>query len=341
MRNAWNSMSKAAAPFAAAAILALGATKPGHADTWNAAVGTQSADKGKQALAFLSNELWIHIGDSIRWTAATDEIHTVTFLKTGQIRPPLFAAGNSGPFVGCPNPTPDGSSFDGSTCVTSAPLTSGQTYTVNFPMSGNYKLVCLVHSRMTGAVHVLPTSQQIPHDQDFYDREAVQDRAELLSDASGLEGRGNAAAQQSSANGVTAGISAITATGGGSSNASVMRFLGATTVVRVGDTVEWTNRAPAVFHTITFGTEPVNAFPPFPLTLPIDPDGVRHAAISSSNDSVNSGVIGSPNQETVGVPQAPLDFTRFRVTFMAPGTFNYICALHDDLGMKGTVIVHP
>ena len=85
----------------------------------------------------------------------------------------------------------------------------------------------------------------------------------------------------------------------------------------------------------------MNAFPPFPLTLPIDPDGVRHAAISSSNDSVNSGVIGSPNQETVGVPQAPLDFTRFRVTFMAPGTFNYICALHDDLGMKGTVIVHP
>jgi len=35
-----------------------------------------------------------------------------------------------------------------------------------------------------------------------------------------------------------------------------------------------------------------------------------------------------------------LDFTRFRVTFTAPGTFNYICALHDDLGMKGTVIVH-
>jgi len=28
----------------------LAATKPGHADTWNAGVGAQSADKGIQAL---------------------------------------------------------------------------------------------------------------------------------------------------------------------------------------------------------------------------------------------------------------------------------------------------
>jgi plastocyanin len=341
MKNTWNRVAKAVATIAAAAVLTLGATRPSQAETWNAAVGAQSADKGKQALAFLSNELWVHVGDSIRWSAATDEIHTVTFLKTGQVRPPLFAAGNSGPFVGCPNAVPDGSSFNGSTCVTSAPLTIGQTYTVSFPTAGNYKLVCLVHSRMTGAVHVLPTSQDLPHDQDFYDRQAVRERAELLSDASGLEGRGNAASQQSSTNGVTAGISAITATGGGSSNASVMRFLGAMINVRVGDTVEWTNLAASIFHTITFGAEPVNAFPPFPLALPIDPDGVRHAVISSPNQSVNSGVIGSPNQETVGVPQAPLDFSRFRVTFTSPGIFNYICALHDDIGMKGIVIVHP
>jgi plastocyanin len=31
--------------------------------------------------------------------------------------------------------------------------------------------------------------------------------------------------------------------------------------------------------------------------------------------------------------------TRFRVTFTSPGTFEYICAVHDELGMKGTVIV--
>jgi plastocyanin len=340
MRIAWNNVAKAAAPFAVAAILALGTTRPIQADTWSAAVGAQSTDEGKQALAFLANELWIHAGDSVRWTAVTDELHTVSFLTTGQVRPPLFTTGNSGPFIGCPGTTPDESSFNGSKCVTSPILANGQTYTVQFPTAGNYKLVCLVHSRMTGAIHVLPASQTLPHDQSFYDREAVQERAELLSDASGLQGRGNADAQQSAPNGVTAGIAAITGNGGGSFVSAVMRFLGGTIVVRVGDTVEWENRAPSIFHTITFGTEPVNAFPPSPQTIPVDTDGVRHATIGTPSDSVNSGVIGSPNQEAVGTLQAPLDFTRFRVTFTAPGTFNYICALHDDLGMTGTVIVH-
>jgi len=29
------------------------------------------------------------------------------------------------------------------------------------------------------------------------------------------------------------------------------------------------------------------------------------------------------------------------VTFMTPGTYPYICAFHDELGMKGEVIVLP
>jgi plastocyanin len=31
----------------------------------------------------------------------------------------------------------------------------------------------------------------------------------------------------------------------------------------------------------------------------------------------------------------------FRVTFMNPGVYPYICAFHDQLGMKGEVIVLP
>ena len=50
--------------------------------TWHAAVGAQSKDLGHQALAFLPNELWIHEGDTVTWKFETDEIHTVTFLKT-------------------------------------------------------------------------------------------------------------------------------------------------------------------------------------------------------------------------------------------------------------------
>ncbi len=307
---------------------------------WQASAGAQSADAGNQALAFLPNEFWIYAGDSIRWTFSTDEVHTVSFLTTGQIRPPAFSLVgiNGRVFVGCPGTTPDGSSFDGSACLSSDILTTGQTYTVNFPVAGNFKLVCLVHTRMTGAIHVLPLSQTLPHGQDFYDRQADSSRRELLTDAAALEGRGNEESEQRSRHEVTAGISAILANGGGSLTTSVMRFLGARTVVHVGDTVEWTNLSTPVFHTVTFGTEPQNVMPPSP-GVTLDSDGVRHAVISSPDDSINSGNVGAPNQETVGQPQAPLDFTRFRVTFTVPGTFNYICALHDELGMIGTVIV--
>src|SRR5260370_31382036 len=96
-----------------------------QAQSWQATVGAQSDDKGRQALAFLPNEIWIHAGDRVTWTVATDEIHTVTFLKPGQLHPPRP--------VGCPGPTPDGSPFDGSTCVNAATMPSPQTYTLTFP----------------------------------------------------------------------------------------------------------------------------------------------------------------------------------------------------------------
>src|SRR5262249_38629710 len=58
---------------------------------WFARVGAQSSDKGRQALAFLPNEIWIHAGDSITWRFDVDEIHTVTFIPDSATRPPFQA----------------------------------------------------------------------------------------------------------------------------------------------------------------------------------------------------------------------------------------------------------
>jgi len=55
------------------------------------------------------------------------------------------------------------------------PFVSGQTFTVDFPTAGNYKLVCLVHEDMTAAVHVLDTFVPLPHEQSFYDRQAARE----------------------------------------------------------------------------------------------------------------------------------------------------------------------
>ena len=224
--------------------------------------------------------------------------------------------------------------------MTSTELLNGQTYTVHFPAAGNFKLVCLVHPNMTGAVHVLALSESLPFDQTFYDRQAQKEGTELLSDGSRLEGRGTATAQRTSRDEVTLGIGEIAANGGGSHTVSVMRFLPRTTVVHVGDTVEWTNLDPVTPHTVTFGAEPANPTPPSG-TVTVDLDGARHAELSSPAGSVHSGFIVAASQDRTGLAQAPLGVTRFRVTFTSPGTFDYFCALHDDLGMTARVIVHP
>ena len=118
---------------------------------WNAAIGAQSDDLGRQALAFLPNEIWIHAGESITWTMAVNEGHTVTFLTSSQIRPPFT--------VECPGFSAPSASFDGSACVTSGLLFQGDKFTVVFPVAGNFKLVCLVHADMTGTIHVLDPLQ--------------------------------------------------------------------------------------------------------------------------------------------------------------------------------------
>jgi len=186
-------------------------TAPGAvcAATWRATVGAQSTDEGIQALAFLPNGLWIHALDSITWTFPAPEIHTVTFLKQDtnpeQIRPNRPGVPGGG-CPGMPNTTPDNSSFDGSTCLTSPELVNGDTYTVNFPTAGNFKLVCLVHNNMTGAVHVLDPSEPLPRNQAFYDKQARKRQAELLSDGAVLDDLATDTAKQSSGDAVSVGI---------------------------------------------------------------------------------------------------------------------------------------
>ncbi len=237
----------------------LAAPGAAQAESWQSTAGAQSGAKDRQAFAFLPNELWIHVGDSVTWLIDSDEMHTVTFLTPGAKRPTFQA--------GCPGSTPDGSAFDASACVNSGTLTSGQTYTVNFPTTGNFKLACLVHANMTGTIHVLDLESTLPHDQSFYDDEAASRRGDLLQLASSIltlrrSRVENAPAIRDSTNEVTAGLGGVAATPGGSETVSIMRFLQPVIVVRVGETVEWHNCDPVTPHTITFGTEPANPNPP-------------------------------------------------------------------------------
>jgi len=310
-----------------------------YADSWRLTVGAQSPDQGVQALAFLPNEVWIHAGDSITWRFPAPD-HSLTFLTPGQARPALQ--------VGCPGATPDGSTFDGSTCVNSGLMEDPSlTYTVTFPTSGNYRMVCLVHSNMTGTVHVLERSEPLPHGQKFYDAQARAQQRDLLTDLDGelaknSTAHGHSEGTNSHNHQIVTGTGEIVSTPGGVQSVSAMRFLQPSITIHAGETVEW-NSLDVSGHAITFGEEPPNLTPSTPPSANVftDPDGTRHAIISSTADNVHSGLIIQAPQERTGQAQAPPGATRFRVTFPAAGTYRFKCPLHDQVGMTGEVLVLP
>jgi len=233
---------------------------------------------------------------------------------------------------------------------------------------------------MNGTVHVLDASAALPHGQAFYDQEARDEAQALLTDndhamSSDMDGMAmshsgdkvsvrvlaatnrladvskklttSSGVNTSAVSHVTAGIGEIVSTPGGVQTSSLVRFVKGKIVVHVGDTVEWDNSDPEEPHTMTFGPEPQDLFDPSS-NVTVDPDGGLHAVLNTPGDSVHSGFVVQPLPDQPGTPvnitpnnAISLNHTRFRVTFMGPGTYNYICALHDNLGMVGQVVVLP
>jgi len=209
-----------------------------------------------------------------------------------------------------------------------------------------------VHPHMTGVIHVLAKSAALPYDQAFYTKEAADQTKELLKDTDGMSGHGNMGGVMGSMDDtvtvisgkaqVAAGWGEMNGNGAGFQSTAVVRFLNGTVKVHTGDTVEWTIKDAATPHTITFGQEPSEdqLGPPSP-NVSMDADGALHATLHFVGDSAHSGIIGAAPMNLPNVAVAPPAVTKFRVTFLRAGTYDYKCALHDNLGMLGKVIVMP
>ena len=76
--------------------------------------------------------------------------------------------------------------------------------------------------------------------------------------------------------------------------------------------------------------------PDFGPRLVIGP-GARRTAnpIYDGHSLFSSGLIGE--HPRVAVPMEKM----WALTFNTPGTYQYVCLLHEDLGMKGTINVQP
>jgi plastocyanin len=317
---------------------------------WTLDVGAQSSNAARQAMAFLTNEIWINEGDSITWTSRAGEGHTVTFVPDNQLRPGFGPTG--------PATSPSPSVFDNSSTVNSGTLCDGslqqtdecdkpvpgtKTFTVSFPKAGNYVFVCLIHPDMTGTVHVLAQGTPLPHRQGYYTKLAAAQAHDLL----GEDGTPYAQIFTPLANDrhevVTPGE--VAATGGGKQYQVLMRFLPDKIYIRKGDTVEWTNTNPVEPHSVTF-VGPGATEPGFPAIFGLingttDADSASHGTISDPNAAYVFSDLIQPAAQYQGNQLQLLPHTRTRVTFTKAGTYDYFCALHDELGMKGTVVVLP
>jgi plastocyanin len=276
--------------------------------TWTVQVGSESDDQAIQGMAFLPEHVYVNAGDKVTWRANSAEIHTVTFLAAGQ------SLDSTQPF----NPTnphqlfkQGGAVYDGHSYFNSGVMSnvsnSGfketRKYTLKFPHTGEFTYYCLVHGMaMMAMVHVRAAGTDYPYTQSQYDHQGQKQERAILRDG---HKSWDAARDQASSHKVIAG------TDNGTS--MVMRFVHQEIKIKTGESVTFVNNGMGAPHTVTFGKEPANIFAP-----------LGNPAAYAGGD-LSSGLMPPGSHYTV--------------TFTKAGEFDYICALHDFMGMVGTVEV--
>lgn len=299
---------------------------PSKANTWQVKVGVESKDMSIDGMLMLPNQLWINAGDTVTWTFDTMEAHTVTIATMKLI-------------MGGGAPDPDSPPSGGS--VLSDPINgfynSGaingmskpNSYSLTFPIEGDYRYACLFHDSMIGYVHVAPKGTPYRFSQAVYDRQAWLQADHALEMGNRMISEAEFMNQQDANR-------PVVIAGYGNGYVSLMRFFPETIVVHRGDVVTWTTLDSGDPHDILIGPEPDQLFGPIypgaptsnadagPQKAPADYDG-------DPNTTLYSGTLAffMPWGNT------------FRVRFTKTGTFPYKCSIHDDMGMTGKVVVVP
>ena len=311
-------------PAACAAALAIVLASCGESPTpggpitlpgpqWRLNAGGAAHSQAYQGLQFYPNTITVDAGDTVSWTFASGEPHTVTFLASSQATPP--------PPTDPSAPAPaGGSSYDGSTYTSSGFRAGGAIYSLQFTKPGTYTYYCLLHGpEMQGTVVVNPDGTAYPFTEDAYSSQAVAQTQSDLNDAASWV----SALAPLPASTVDAGLSGPASP----SHATVLRFLttanvdDSTITVPAGTTITWVNAANNAPHTVTFpiAGQPLPTLPGDPFTPPMG------GSTYDGTQVTNSGVL-APGQS-------------YKLTFTKAGTFVYYCLFHDGQGMAGTVVV--
>ena len=323
--------------------------------------------------SYFPRTLRVRVGDTVVWKFNGDEnhhFHTVTF-SGGAFSGPKVAVVGGAPGDALPDawvPVPGGQpgemmrnpteawptrqsgapveKYDGTTYANSGhmrlnPLVPGmpasREFSLTFAKPGLYRYACALHPHMHGMIEVAPASAKEVPSQGDIDKEAKAEIEHLSALIEKGKALANNVRNEPGPNGTTfwfvrAGAFDRSAEMGG----ILFDFAPKDLTVKTGDTVIWQAIDP---HTITFNPTPP---PPVLFTVKSQPEGrpflVRNPQVwrpakpASAYDPTqyfNSGPLG------IITPAG----TSWALTFDKPGVYEYVCAFHHPMGMKGTITV--
>lgn len=307
---------------------------------------------------FYPQNITVHEGDTIVWKLKSMEFHEVIFPAPGETYVPFTMPDPSNPQGVMINPLAaypqGGAQYDGSALTGSGllgtPPTNTMEYSLTFTKAGSFNYLCSTHSAqlpngqvvgMTGSVTVVGANDALPKTQAEIDADA---QATLDADNQA------AAAAEPTAQKVAPPTTNADGTmtyhgnvGWDTGDYSYMRFSPSEFTVHVGDSIQWTQTADLTPHTITFFSgqkepdllvaEPQAGGPP---KLVLNP-----AAVAPMGGSTYDGTGVSSSGFTPGKNDPAPGPRSYSLTFTKPGTYEFICVLHDQMGMSGHVTVLP
>jgi plastocyanin len=318
------------------------------------------------------NTVRIAEGTTVIWTLGSDEPHTITF-RAGEPWPSVFMEQPEGP--GRPpmyNPrlvsaTAPAGPWDGTSFIHLELQGRGQEVTVTFAREGRYRYSCLLHEEMDGFVEVVAPGSAGITTQSVVDQFAASHlAADHATDVAKMIADRSRASRIDTVGGTSLWF-VRAGTNERRGHVDVNAFLPDTLSVRQGDTVVWYTDH-SVPHTVTFpapqgprpemfalqlpdGTmvqppAPGQQPPPALLEAAQNPaTAPRLVAIGGVPNRPNSGYDGRSlyNSGLIGehvLVAYPMERT-WALTFDTPGVFSYVCLLHEQQGMKGTLTVTP
>lgn len=291
---------------------------------------------GVAANDFFPDVVTIQKGDTIHFSNTHNEIHTTTYVP-GVPEPmpvPAFVIPNpSGPGVvfnplafDPTNPAAGAvTDFNPHKYFNSGVMFKDASSDVIFNVVGDFKFLCLVHEGMEFNISVVGTPVTIDT------QDAIDKVGKSQSDAFITAGNAIIAAatqtKVTDASGTSTWDSQVGVTKG---QVDVLEFLPAGPLnISTGDSVKWTTIT-GTPHTVTFG-EPFNPIVMFGQYTTFSPAAALPSGGATYSGSNNSGLMDASGQLPGG--------TSYTLTFTKAGTYTYICLLHGDQGMDGTIVV--